>query len=151
MPGRAPILRQTRLSFASCAEVGAGVDHAGAEHRAVEIVPDVVVTLPDLEGARHLQVEDARFCDVREQGPVGAQADARPGDTIDHLIERLAVPPAVDVGLADAEGAVAQHAGVHARIVNLDVPGRVAADADARAGQHLAHDVGGAAAIEDGA
>ena len=32
--------------------VGAGVDHARAQHRLVEIVADVVVALADLEGAR---------------------------------------------------------------------------------------------------
>ena len=60
-------------------------------------------------------------------------AQAARGTAVDRLIERAAVPPAVDVGLAEAERAVAQHARPEALVVDLMSHGdRRRADAGVR-------------------
>ena len=46
------------------------------------------------------------------------------------LVERIAVPPVVHVGLAEPERPVGQHALEHPLVVDPDVPGAITVDAD---------------------
>ena len=131
--------------------VRARVDHAAVEHRLVEIVADVVVVLAVAERARDaLQIQDAGAHRMRDQHPALAHglAEPRPQDAIDRLVERRRVPPALDVRLADAERAVAEHAAVEPIVVDLDVPGPITADGDARGGEEVAAQLRGVPRIE---
>src|SRR3954464_11483736 len=86
-------------------EVRAGVHHARTEHRLVKIVADVVVTLSDLEGAGDLQIQKMRSYHLRPQSPARPEGveEACADHPIDHLVDGLAIPPALDEGLADAK------------------------------------------------
>ena len=113
--------------------VAAGVDHAPIEHRPVEIVADVVVLLSHLEGPLHrLQIEELRLHDVGSDPRIATHliVDARGDHPGGELVDRLAVPPALHVSLAESQRAVAKHPSVEARIVNRDVVRRAAADPD---------------------
>ena len=107
----------------------------GPEEVGVHAVVEVVVFLGHgARPVRRLQVrepglqrlEGARRADQRLVLGVGGQ------DAAEHLVEGVAVPVAVDIGLADAERA-AQRPAIQPVAVHADVPGTVAVDPDARA------------------
>ncbi len=146
------VLRGVQVGGARAVEVRARVHHARAEHRPIQVVADVIVTLADLERARRLAVEQLRAHGLRHQHPALAQGRRQVGahDLVDHLVQRVAVPPAIDEALAHAQRAVAQHALEQAIVGDLDVPGGVAADRDAGAGQRFGDHVGRAALVHRG-
>ena len=107
------------------APVSAAVDQALAEHGAVEIVAQVVMALADLEGApAALAIEQPRTQGVPAVGPADdGLIQPRTQQAREHLVQRLAVPGTIHVGLAERERAVPQQAGKHAGIVDAHVPG----------------------------
>ncbi len=122
------------LEVRRAVEEAAGVLVPGPEEERVHPVVDVVVLFRD--GARaafRLQVRQPGL--QRLQGAGGADQQPllgiRAEDAAEHLVEGVAVPVAVHVRLADAERA-AQRAAVQAVVTDLDVPGPVAADGNAR-------------------
>jgi hypothetical protein len=99
-------------------------------------VVDVVVLFGD--GARTMpRLEVRQPCLERLEGGPGAYQRmllcAGGKHPPEELIERLAVPVAVEIGFADAER-TAQRAAIEPVAVDLDIPGTVAADPDARPG-----------------
>ena len=113
------------------------------EHARVEIVADVVVRLDRSARARlALHVEDDGLDGLRLQAPVALDLLLEVGahDLVDEDVERVGLPPAVHVRLAQTERGVAQEALVEALIVNRDVTGRGATDRDAGQCEQIADD-----------
>jgi hypothetical protein len=119
------------------APVRATVRHRRAQHGRVQLVAEVVVGGHAFaRPADRLVVEQAGGHRLRGLPRTAAE---EPLDTARqkprrHLVERVAVPVAVHVRLASAQGAVQQGAGECAFPVNPGVPRLVAVDRDARGG-----------------
>ena len=114
---------------------GAGVDHAAVEHGLVELVAAVVVAVDVVGGAAAvLEVGDAGPEAAEPGAPVVAEgiADVGVGGAGGEFVEGVAVPPALDVGLAEAEGALGEDAAPEAGVVDAEIPRAVAVDADIR-------------------
>ena len=116
----------------SCTPVAAAVDHRIAEHDLVQFVADVVMPLADLErAATGLQVADLGFGDPEQRaGSDQAPGDLCPVGPFDHLVDRVAVPPPVHVGLAETERAGGEDPLVEPFVVDAHVPRTVAVDSD---------------------
>src|ERR1700746_1551660 len=56
-----------------------------------------------------------------------------------HLIQRIAVPPAVHIGFAEAERPGSQYSAKEARIMHPYVPGASAVDANVREREKIGH------------
>ncbi len=85
--------------------VGAAVNHSRIEHPLVEIVTEVVVTLAnDVRASRALHVVESR-AERQKKRARGTQVffDIDTKNTRQHLVELVAVPPAVHIGLAGAK------------------------------------------------
>jgi hypothetical protein len=127
--------------------VAAGVAHRRVEHALEEIVAQVVVRLADDVGAcPALQVEEAGLEAVHHplRRGAGTLAKAVVQQPAGHLVDALAVPPAVHVGLAQAQGALAQHPREEVRVMDAQVLGSIAIEAHAGAFQQLFDDPPGA-------
>ena len=135
-------MRQIRFGFLGLFEAfrvrpaTARVDHARAEHRAVEIVSDVVVTLSDLpraSGPLHVKEPPAQVVEpLRPANYPGLEIS--PVDLLHQQIQALAVPPTVHIGLAEALRELMEHARIEALVVDFDVrgPGAVQPDVSLR-------------------
>ena len=107
------------------APVAAGIQHPFAQHPAVEVVAHVVVLPGDLPGpGAGLHVQDPRkpgHHDLVDSGDLILQAG--PQHAGEKFIQRIAIPPTVHVGFAEAERALRQNPPVKPGVVDLDVPG----------------------------
>jgi len=93
------------------------MERRGAEGRLAveELLADPVAQ----DGGREAEVEE-------EIGAEGA---------VDELIEGIAIPPAIDIGLAEADGAAEEDAAVEAIVVNANIPAIGAVDCDTGPGK----------------
>ena len=142
MPGSRPALRQSEVQLRllrlvqspGAGPVPAAVRHAPVEHRLVEVVAEVVVALADLERPRPAPaVRQPRERDSREVAPdVDLLCHARREETVEERLDLLAIPPAVDVALPEAERAVGEHAAAETLVVDLRVPRRVSIEPETR-------------------
>jgi hypothetical protein len=108
-----------------------------SEEERVHPVVDVVVLLGHrTRAARSLQVHEARLEGLERARGADQRAllGVRGKDAAEQLVERVAVPVAVDVRLADAEGA-AQCAAVEPVAIHANVPGAAAVEADTGPGE----------------
>ncbi len=97
--------------------ISAAIDHSRIEHGGVQIVAGIVVLLADLVGpAPGLRIAQRRR-EFRPQFVKSPQAvvDLSAQQSREHLVQMVAVPPAVHVGLARAQRAVSQNAPGQAR------------------------------------
>ena len=124
------------------AEISARILHRRIQHRSEKIIPEVVVLMGDDPGARFaLEVQQKREChfhqraETRADGCFDAAVD-RPGA---QLLDIVAVPPALHVGLAKTQRAILENAAVEAVVMHLDVARPVAVDFDIRPGEQLGH------------
>lgn len=127
---------QTRGVF----PVSAGIRQPFVQHRFVQVIARIIVPFPDHEGATFaLSIGDAGADGVGEQGDARTKLrlDVLAQQTRQALVQRRAVPPAIHVCLAEAQGAIRQHTGIEAFVVNLDVPRTVTVDTDIRAFQEF--------------
>ena len=110
--------------------VAAAVDHPRVEHRGVQIVADVVVPMTDFEGTfAALEVEQLRLRNAQQGRRRGQPSgDLRPMCSIDHLIDRIAVPPTVHVCLAQPQCALGEHTLEQPLVMNADIPRAVAVE-----------------------
>ena len=131
-----------RRQIARPPPIAAGIGHVRVEHDLEQIVAGVVMALADLERAaartERVELEEERlrecradFDMLREIGAIGA---------FDQEIDALAIEPARHVGLAEADGALAQHALIGARIAHLQVPWPLAVDCDISLRQEIAEE-----------
>ena len=108
--------------------------------RREHVVAQVVVFFADDPGAvlvlaihpLGLQREQGRLPVTREFGVRLASQD--PGH---RLVERVGIPPAIHVGLAEADGALGEDAGVEPLVVNLHIPRLGAVDLNAHVVEQL--------------
>ena len=125
--------------------VGARVDHALVEHDLVQIVAEVVVRSGDVVGARaalHVRQERAHGQPPPPPGAGDLLLKVGAKDLLDEHVERLTVPPAIYVRLAEADRRVAQQqAAVESPVVDDDVAGRAATDRDPGYPEELANEV----------
>jgi hypothetical protein len=97
-----------------------------------QIVAEIVVHLADLERAlAALQVEEARL-QMGQQGVERLELLIQPGGQQTGAQGRqvVGVPPAVHVRLAQAQRTVREHAGVEAFVVDMQIGGAAAVEAD---------------------
>ena len=123
------------------APVAARVDHALVEHPFVHVVAEVVVGARVPAGPPHrLAVAGAGLDDVQCECGSGPHQRAQiEGLHLgDELVELVGVPPALLVGLAEAEFRVCHDPGPEAVVVDGDVSGPVATDLDPGCVQYLA-------------
>ena len=107
--------------------VAAAVGESRVEHALVEVVSDIVVALADGERSpRALQIDEFG-ADHVERKNTGDHLSFEPGlqDPGQHLIDSLAVPPPVHVGLTEAEGGFGEDPSVKALIMHLYIPGAI--------------------------
>jgi hypothetical protein len=130
-----------RIQRAHVLPVGARVDHAGVEHALVKVIAEIIVLLPHLEGAAPaLHVDQVgRESQHHPAGRAQVLLDIRPEDASQHLVQLLAVPPAIHVGLAGAEGALREYPLEEALIVYPDVPRTRSVYFDVGALEQLVH------------
>jgi len=103
------------------------------EHPLEEVVAAVVVDLAHLVGPRQaLRIQGHRLHHIPEvpPGPPDVLVQVDPQDAVEELIERVAVPPAVHIGLARRERPARQHPSVEAVVVYLQIPGTIAVQLD---------------------
>ncbi len=118
-------LRLLRLVQASRGlKIGAAVDHARVEHELVQIVAKIVMPLADDIGAAGvLQVEEAGAqCQLHRTWRPQILLDVAAENARKHLIELVAVPPAVHVGLAGSQRSVAEDTMKQPLVVYAHVP-----------------------------
>src|SRR5207245_2069197 len=114
-------------------EERAGVLHGRIEHRFEKIVAQVVMRFADLAGATpRLAIDDQRSTEGEEIAKSECETLLEMGadGAATHLVECLAVPPAIHVGFAKRERAAGQDARKKARVMNLNIPGVWAVDSN---------------------
>ncbi len=119
--------------------VAAAVGHGIVEHQLEQVVAQVVVLLRHLAGAAQaLPVTQGVGEYLKRQHPaVLAQVVAAGAQHAEReLIQGVAVPPAVHVGLAEPQGALRGDAGKGFGMVDPHVPGTAAVDLDVRVREH---------------
>ncbi len=128
--------------------VGAGVAHGRVEHGLEHVVANVVVLLAHLEGASAgLKIEQAMAQDFAQQTQlrpvVDFFLDLGAQKTVEKLVQPLAFPHPVHIGLTEAKRTFRQDKLVDAFVEYPYIPGRVAVDRDAGIAGKLANDSGG--------
>ncbi len=101
------------------------VDHPRIEHELIQIVAEVVMLLPyDISAARVLFVEQSG-AQSQFHGARGTQVLLYVASEYarEHLIQLVAVPPAVRISLAGPQRAMAKNTLEESLVVNADVPG----------------------------
>ncbi len=120
------------------APVTAAIDHAPIEHRTVKIATEIVVLLTDLKrSGLPLQIPEPRLQgkqQIRQRANVAMEIS--PKRFADHLVELLAIPPAVHVAFADTEHALRDDSGVGVVVMDRHIPGSIAANADIPRPEH---------------
>ena len=132
---------------ARAVKIRARVLHRGIEHGSEKVVPEVVVTPPDHAGAGFaLQVQQDREGHLDDRAEVRADAcvDAAPDRTVAKLLEIVAIPPRLHVGLTEAQRAFAEHPAEEPLVIHPDVARPHAVDFDIRLGEEVGHDFFGA-------
>mgnify|MGYP000877421249 CR=1 FL=1 len=114
--------------------VAAAAGHAGIERGAIGIGFIVVHAGNALRAADGLHVEEARLQHLEDKPRGNAERLVDPGGkhTIEEFGQIGSVPPAVHIGFAEAQRAMAEDAVPEAFIVDLGVPGIGAVDNNAR-------------------
>src|SRR5205814_9660072 len=105
--------------------------HPGIEHGLEEIVPEIVMCLPDpARTALGLAINDKRNGESDKVSEAVGETLLEPGGegTATHFVKRPAVPPPIHVGFAKSEGAAGEDACKKAFVVHLDIPGTSAVD-----------------------
>src|SRR5262245_60553797 len=103
--------------------VGTGIDQRLAQHRLVEIVAEVVVTL-DRPASSHraLGIPQPSCCEADRAAPAReGMRHPGPDQPGGEVVEPVGVPLPVDVGLAQTEATVAEDAPIEAAVVHPDV------------------------------
>ena len=105
--------------------VAAAVIHVRVQHVLENVVTDIVVLFRNLEGpVPALPVEQTKAKEKNQESEIIAHPIFQAGTkrTVDHLVQPLAVPPAVHVRLAQAQRAITQNATEKVRVIDLHVP-----------------------------
>ena len=112
--------------------IGAAVDHALVQHRAEQVLTEIVVALADLKRAcLALEIHQPGLHTVegigeRPDTPINTGAIGAAG----HFVNLLALPPGVHIAFADPQHAVGEDSGIEFFVTDLDVPGAVTVNAD---------------------
>lgn len=113
------------LERGSAIPVAARVLHMRVEHLGEQVVSEVVMHVAYLPGADlRLQVEQSRHCQSEDVRPPTRDVIVKTmlRDSVEELIEILALPPAVHVALAETQGTLVQDAVEEIGVFDADVP-----------------------------
>ena len=104
--------------------IAAGIDHARVEHAPVEVITDVVVLFADLAHVQPLWIEDHALDGQKRQSRIEFDPILQlPGQApVQELVDCLAVPPAIHIGLTQPQCPLGHHATEQPVVMNLDVP-----------------------------
>ena len=117
------------------AEISTRILHRGVQHGSEKIIPEVVVLLGDDTRARlalEIQQKRERHLHQRPQARLDRCFEASVDCPGAHLLDVVAVPPTIHVGLAEAERAVLQDTPVESFVIHLNIARPAAVDFDIR-------------------
>jgi hypothetical protein len=122
---------------------GATVLVMGVQKGKKEVIIEIVMPAGnDIRPGRRLEIEaaGAEVKQKRFEIPLDLLFEVSLEQPADALVDPVAVPPALHVGLPETEAFFFQHTGVKTIIPHLDVPWIGAVDPDARFGKQLLDD-----------
>ena len=141
-PIQLPQLR--RVEIVALGEERTGILHIWIEHCFEEIVAQIVMHPADFSGAsRSLLVRDKRG----EKGPdIGKSKcetllNSSTNGAATHLIQRIAVPPAIHIGFPETECPGSQDSVKETPVMHLYVPRASAVDADVGQREKIGHHI----------
>lgn len=120
-------------------EIGAGILHLGIQHRLKEFISQIVVSFADNPcPVRALEVDKNRGGDGNQGREIQQDAfiDPSPECPAAHLVQGIAIPPAIHVGLPQTQCAFRENARIESSVVNPEIPWTVSVDRDVRASQN---------------
>src|SRR5437867_5487532 len=141
-PIQLPQLR--RVEIVALGEERTGILHIRIEHRFEKIVAQIVMHPADFSGAwESLLVRDKRGEKCPDIGKSKFETLLEPGTNgaATHLIQRVAVPPAIHVGFPETERPGSQDSAKEARVMHLYVPGASAVDTNVREREEISHHI----------
>src|SRR5205807_716344 len=121
-----------------------GILHIRIEHCFEKIIAQIVMHAADFSGAPEcLLVRENRGEQRPDIGKSKCETLLESGanGAATHLIQRVAVPPAIHVGFPETERPGSQDSAKEALVMHLYVPGASAVDADVREREEIGHHI----------
>src|SRR5436309_15575767 len=141
-PIQLPQLR--RCEIVAFGEERTGILHIRIEHCFEKIVAQIVMHPSDFSGASEsLLVRDKRGEKCPDIGKSKCETLLEPGTNgaATHLIQRIAVPPAIHVGLAEPKRPGSKDSVKEAVVMHLYVPGASAVNANVGESEQIGHHI----------
>src|SRR5438034_1159446 len=138
------LLQLRRGEIVALGEERTGILHIRIEHRFEKVVAQIVMHAADFSGASEsLLVREKRGEKCPDIGKSKYETLLEPGTNgpATHLIQRIAVPPAIHIRFPETERPGSQDSAKEAPIMHLYVPGASAIDANVRAREKIGHHI----------